>query len=634
MVAERVRLVVGERISERICEQIADVHVPQVVEQVLGKCPRLQAETETLHGTVEHILDVLVPDMVEQLVKLPKTVSENRTQELTVEHIVVDIPVLQVAEELVKVSKVLLQDRIQQRTIVDARVPQAVEELAEVFRVSSQDRIQQCIVEQTIPVIPLAEKIVELPVIQTEGTTQRGVNTHVQHVVNAVEVEKSEIIKQIVQRKKPIIQEKINQVTKHVEVPLSQFTDKVVDKPVVTQRQISMDQTVQKITEIPQLQFADHVNDVPVVLVAQVPRVLVVEKTTEIPQIWAAELLKFNTSKPGDEQISFKEYVNCMKERQNVISHITDESIAAVSSSSFRENLRRKGYEVFHMADHVDEFAVQQPKECDGTKPKSTMEEDLEADIAKRTGAAASIRQPHKSQEQGRRVEREKEKQGEEEKGVGEKRKKEERESDGKEERRGTEGERVARKEGKENEVEKDVTGWTEVTRNKRKKMVQIFVKVDEMKTVAMEVSPEDKVQKILNIMSKSDRDVYVTSGGRILKGSDKLKSCEVRDGSTVEVKSRTRGGGKHKDKKGKEEKKKQVAQLDDGMCAMACEQMRQVMETLKTLADNSTGEDKRRVVENVEELRKAIIGLRKQARGEELQRVAETGGGNATVEC
>ena len=83
------------------------------------------------------------------------------------------------------------------------------------------------------------------------------------------------------------------------------------------------------------------------------------------------------------------------------------------------------------MADPVDEFAVQQPKECDGTKPKSTMEEDLEADIAKRTGAAASIRQPHRSQEQqtvqGRRVEREKEKQGEEVKGVGEKRKKEER---------------------------------------------------------------------------------------------------------------------------------------------------------------------------------------------------------------
>ena len=115
---------------------------------------------------------------------------------------------------------------------------------------------------------------------------------------------------------------------------------------------------------------------------------------------------------------------------------------------------------------------------------------------------------------------------------------------------RGKEEEREAEEEECK-QVEKDVTGWTEVTRNKRKKMVQIFVKVDGMKTVAMEVSPEDKVQKILNTVSGSDRDVYVTSGGRILRGSDKLKSCGVRDRSTVQVMSRMRGGGEHKDKKG-----------------------------------------------------------------------------------
>ena len=148
--------------------------------------------------------------------------------------------------------------------------------------------------------------------------------------------------------------------------------------------------------EIPQLQCINEVVDVRVVSVVQVPQVLVVEKTTEIPQFQAAELLKFNTSKPGVEQISFKECVNRMKEGQNDISHITDESIADVSSSLFRENLRRKGCEVLHMADPVDEFAVQQLKECDGTKPKLSMKEDLEADIAKHTGAAASTRQQHK----------------------------------------------------------------------------------------------------------------------------------------------------------------------------------------------------------------------------------------------
>ena len=110
------------------------------------------------------------------------------------------------------------------------------------------------------------------------------------------------------------------------------------------------------------------------------------------------------------------------------------------------------------------------------------------------------------------------------------------------------------------------------------------------------------------------------------------MKNCGVRDGSTVQVMSRMRGGGK-------EEKKKQVAQLDDGMCAMACGQMRHAMETMRTLADKSTGEDKRCSAEKVEEVRKAIDGIRKQARGEESQRVAEfekneeIGEGDATEE-
>ena len=154
--------------------------------------------------------------------------------------------------------------------------------------------------------------------------------------------------------------------------------------------------------------------------------------------------------------------------------------------------------------------------------------------------------------------------------------------------------------------------------------MVQISVKVDGGKTSVMEMEMSDKVDDIVKKILISDQDVYVTSGGRILRRSEKMKNCGVRDGSTVQVMSKMRGGGKHKDKKGKEEKKKQVAQLDDGMCAMACEQMRHVMETMRTLADKSTGEDKRCLAEKVEEVRKAIDGIRKQAKGEESQRVAE----------
>ena len=57
------------------------------------------------------------------------------------------------------------------------------------------------------------------------------------------------------------------------------------DIPVVAQRQIIMDQTVEKTVEIHQLQFIDTVIDVLIVRVVQVPQVLVVKTTVVIPQL-------------------------------------------------------------------------------------------------------------------------------------------------------------------------------------------------------------------------------------------------------------------------------------------------------------------------------------------------------------
>ena len=171
-----------------------DVHVPQVVGQVL-EVAKTASRDRTLQDAVDWVVDV--PEMVEQLVKLPKTLSEDRIQERTVEQ------------------------------TVDILVPQDVEETAEFFKAPSQDRAQQSSAEQTIepPTVFLFVKIVEVPVIQTQRRTHQGENTHVQHVVDTVEV------------KKHIIQGKINQVTKHIDIPPLQFTDKVVDILVVAQRQ-------------------------------------------------------------------------------------------------------------------------------------------------------------------------------------------------------------------------------------------------------------------------------------------------------------------------------------------------------------------------------------------------------------
>merc|ERR1712170_276361 len=92
------------------------------------------------------------------------------------------------------------------------------------------------------------------------------------------------------------------------------------------------------------------------------------------------ELLRYQTSKSGDELISFKEYVDRMKEGQQDIYYITGENIAAVSSSPFLESLRKKGLEVLYMVDPIDEYTVQQLKEFDGKKLKSVTKEGLEID--------------------------------------------------------------------------------------------------------------------------------------------------------------------------------------------------------------------------------------------------------------
>jgi molecular chaperone HtpG len=93
-----------------------------------------------------------------------------------------------------------------------------------------------------------------------------------------------------------------------------------------------------------------------------------------------ADLLRYQTSKSGDESISLKEYCDRMKEGQNDIFYITGESIAQVSSSPFLEQLRKKGYEVLYMVDPIDEYCVQQLKEYDGKKLKACTKEGLDLD--------------------------------------------------------------------------------------------------------------------------------------------------------------------------------------------------------------------------------------------------------------
>merc|ERR1712072_833437 len=90
-----------------------------------------------------------------------------------------------------------------------------------------------------------------------------------------------------------------------------------------------------------------------------------------------AKLLRFQTSKTGDNWTSLEKYISRMKKGQKHIYYLSGETKEAVEKSPYLERLRKKDLEVLYYVDPIDEYAMPQLTEFKGFQFMGANKENL-----------------------------------------------------------------------------------------------------------------------------------------------------------------------------------------------------------------------------------------------------------------
>jgi heat shock protein beta len=93
-----------------------------------------------------------------------------------------------------------------------------------------------------------------------------------------------------------------------------------------------------------------------------------------------AKLLRFQTSKTGDNWTSLEKYISRMKKGQKNIYYISAENKEAAEKSPYLERFRKKGIEVLYYTDPIDEYAMPQLTEFKGFQFMGANKENLKFD--------------------------------------------------------------------------------------------------------------------------------------------------------------------------------------------------------------------------------------------------------------